>query len=825
MKKGIFKIMFGIVAIATTHIAAAQQVRPTLEWTKDGSSNTTIGFTTTPITVNFLRDLQNPLIPTNAPTYTFDPTPLVATISLDKQQRSTTLTGTSTVVPGLTFGGRTTSDRHNGGPSEFPSAIGVQRLGGTNVYNVFAADIPASKPQNNMFITSPTAPAAATTSTTGGGSGLTAGGFDTQNISGAQGPNAIDVGGVFAGDEDANFGVALYTASEPLADVLANPAGRFYYGDVVINFNRPVKNPVIHVGGLGGSYKYTNTSGVELNSFFTTELELATTAASNASSLLAGNLNIDVLNNNISNTNATPNGGSVLGDASYGAASGSIKVTGTFTQLVYRVYLKGSATSFGWSQTASNITSATRDPFNGDLWYLSVSLEKPTQQLSGNVFIDKDGLKDAGGGDINKSAGVANVKTNVGNLLFANLIDAAVGSPTFGKVVGVTPVGTDGSYLFDNIAVGSYTVQLTTIQGVINQNPPATTLPPNWVNTGEFVGSGVGSDGTINGNSAVVVVNSENIKTEVNFGINRLPESISFSTAISTPSVGNVFTLNNQGPRFLPILSGSDPEDQPTTAVLTTRSLVITTIPTNTVLLYNGSPVTAGQIINGFNPALLQILFNQPIPGNGGSTQFSYATIDAAGFQDPTPAIYVVSWPEGAVPIVLESFDAFKNNCEASIVWKTSSEINADKYEVEVSTNAGATYKAFATLAARGTNASAQSYQTPFAMQSGIVYVFRLKSIDKDGSFTYSGVRKLSCEGKNVITIAPNPVVDIFRISGMANGRNIVNMYSADGKLIKTQVIANTFGDVNVNGLAAGTYILNVINENGTAQSERIIKR
>ena len=816
MKKGIFKFVLGLAVFAATSTAVAQ-VRPTLEWNKTGSSNTATGFSTSPITVNFLRDLQNPIVPTNAPTFTLDANPLVATLTIEKQQRSTTLTGTSTVVPGLTFGGRTTSDQAN--DVEFPSAAGIQRLGGTQVYNVFAADIPASKPLNNMYVTSPSAPAVGQTSNTSGGS-TTTGGFDTQGITGTQGPNATNIGGIFQGDDDANFGIAMYTAAEPLADIAANPAGRFYYGDVVINFNRPVKNPVIHIGGLGGSYSYISTTGTTLNTNFTTELELATSAASNASSLLAGNLNIAVANNNISNVNTAPNAGSTLGDVTYGAASGSIRVEGTYTQLTYRIYLKGVAGNFGWSQTASNITSATRDPFNGDLWYLSVSLDKPTQQLSGNVFIDRDGLKDAGGGDINKSAGVANPKTNIGNQLYANLINNATG-----LVIATTPISNDGSYLFDNVAVGTYRVQLTTNIGVPTQAPPATALPPNWVNTGEFVGNGIGSDGTINGNSVAVTVGAEQVRTEVNFGVNRLPESVTFSTAVNTPSVGTILTLNNQGPTFLPILAGSDPEDQPATGVFTSRDIRITTLPTNTSLLYNGSPVTAGQLIVGFNPALLQVLFNQPIPGNGGSTQFQYATVDAAGFQDPTPAFYTISWPQGAVPIVLESFDAFKNNCTATIVWKTSSEINTDKFEVEVSTNAGVGYKAIASVLATGTSSSTQSYKVNYAMQSGVVHTFRLKSIDKNGSFTYSAIQKLECNSKSVITIAPNPVVDMFRVAGMSNGRNTLNMYSADGKLVKTQVIANTFGDINIGGFAAGTYILNIVNENGTAQSERIVKK
>lgn len=107
------------------------------------------------------------------------------------------------------------------------------------------------------------------------------------------------------GDEDANFGLAIYTAVEPLADISAASNGRFYYGDVVIKFNRPVNDPVVHIGGLGGSYSYIGLDANTYNTYFTTELELSNGATASSSSLLAGNLNIALQGNNIVNTNAT----------------------------------------------------------------------------------------------------------------------------------------------------------------------------------------------------------------------------------------------------------------------------------------------------------------------------------------------------------------------------------------------------------------------------------------------------------------------------------------------------------------------------------------
>lgn len=702
MKNKFFKISLFAIAMSFVHFAFAQ-TRPTLEWTKDGSNRTSVGPSTSSITVNFLRDLLNPAIPTNAPTFTYDATPLIATVSFRNQQYSTTLTGSSTVVPGMSFGGRNTSS--NNTDADAPSNPGVQAIGATQLYNVFAADIPASKPLNNMFITSPSAPAVSKTSTTSGGSGTT-GGFDTQSITGAQGPAAVFIPGVgMAGDEDANFGIAMYTAAEPLADILANPTGRFYYGDVVINFNRTVKDPVIHIGGLGGSYSYTSIGGTVFNAFFTTELELANSANSAASSLLAGNLNIDVANNKITNLNTNPNAGSIIGDATYGAASGSIKVTGSYSQLVYRIFLKGTPGNFGWSQTANNITSATRDPFNGDLWYLAVSLDRPNQQISGNVFYDTDQLL----GDVwrDASTGLTYARTDgsqngttltsvTPGIFHANLL-----GPT-GNVIATTPIGRDGSYLFDNVPVGTYTVSLSSVPGTIGSPFPTGAFPPGWINTGQQIGLISGNDGTNDGRSAIITINAGDIQTNVNFGV--------------------------------------------------------------------------------FNPL--------------------------------------------ALPASLLSFNGALNGSIAKLVWVATNEVNFSAYELQRSTN-GVNYTTISTTAPRATgNQNTYTYDDNIAGLGNKVY-YKLKMIDKDGSFKYSNVVIVRVGSVKLSNVYPNPFVQSVRIELESRTKENaqIRIIAANGKVVVSQQEQIQIGgnQITINGLdklSTGTYTIEI-----TTSTERIIEK
>ena len=825
MKKNLIRLTTLLLSSLLLISSSFAQPPATLEWVLESSSLTTFGPSTNPIPVTFLKDATNANAGTTFTTYV--PT-LIANVSIRNQQRSSTLTGTSTVLPGLTFGGRNTNSQ-SGNP-------GIQAVGSSAVYDVFAAGIPSQLPKNSMYMSSPSATPAPPTDILGNGN-PPGRGFDTEFITAAMGPNG----------DDANGGIGIYSCVDALHKANELKDGRFYFGDLVITFNRPVKNPVIHVGGLGGSYNYEVSTNVRKISYFTTELELQNTGMNSV--FMAGNPNLNLVGNNILNGAAKPNAGSyddgsaTGGFLDYGAASGSIKLVGTIQEIVYRIYVRGSSASdFNFSKTKGEVPSFNRDPLNGDFWYLSVSLDKPSQEISGTVFIDPDGLTD---NNINKAAGVDNTPTNVAELLYALLLNPA------GRVVESTPVSSDGRYLFSNVpllAAGSnYTVQLvaSTIPGVnpiigasyaSPQTAPPPSLPMGWVNTGEFVSSTttVGSDGLVNGRIVVPFLVSEDAKVLNNFGIEREPQSLDISKLIKIPTNGTILTLSGLSTDSLgapmPALAGSDPEDQPSTLPLGGKTVKITTLPFSTgataTLLYAGTPVVLNQIIPNYDPNLLQLRFNTITFAPGifqGSTTFNYAYVDAAGVVDPTPASYTVFWQK-PVDFYLESFTATKSNCVATLNWKTSAEINSDKFEIEMSTLTNARFMKIGSVKAKGNSTSVTNYQLMFPMESGVVYQFRLKMIDIDGTFAYSDIKIVSCIDKQEIGIKPNPTVDIFNITNMEKGKNVVSILSADSKLMQVLNFTNTSAEISLVAYAKGVYIIKIQNENGSIEVRRIVK-
>jgi Secretion system C-terminal sorting domain len=199
------------------------------------------------------------------------------------------------------------------------------------------------------------------------------------------------VSGALFGGAEANGAAFVFTAAQPQYNAPGGPtvnntATRYYYGDLVINFNRYISFPVLHVAGLGGSYRYFPVTGTDINdptqwlsTYFSTELEIVGFTGLK----LSGNSNLVVSGSSITNSSTAPSGASVntVGGLfnEFGAASGSIKINANVNSIRLRVYLRGSnASQFAWSAIGApgvgqQVSGGTRNPFPGDIWSVSVS--------------------------------------------------------------------------------------------------------------------------------------------------------------------------------------------------------------------------------------------------------------------------------------------------------------------------------------------------------------------------------------------------------------------------------------------------------------------
>jgi hypothetical protein len=463
------------------------------------------------------------------------------------------------------------------------------------------------------------------------------------------------------------------------------------------------------------------------------------------------------------------------------------------------------------------------------VFFLQLSGIMHAQQISGNIFIDRDGLTD---NNINTSAAVNN-PTVSGLFLFVNLLNSS------GQAVASTAVTSTGDFLFNNIPTGDYVAQLTINASNGTYATPAaapnTALFSGWVNTGEFIGNGAGNDGNVNGKSASITISSTSIINAVNFGIERLPETSSIMSFIGSGGLlTNVLNDLTNAP-----FRGNDAEDLPVSSSLFGKSIKIQSLIIHTypalanyemaTLFYNGNTVSVGQVINSYDPTLLKVSFSNTQTCSecfsGYEMNFQYSFVDAAGFADPTPALYRILYPVAAsTPFVVSDFSIAKRNCAATLNWKTLTEFDTKKFEVEYNIATNNTFKPIASIDASGYSNIEKKYQFNYILESEVVYNFRIKMTKRNGTVSYSDLQTISClENELKVEVAPNPAINIFKVNGLPKGKNTISIYSKDGNLI-TSINATNNQDIDISKLPSGVYVLKIINENGSTSVERLVK-
>ena len=176
-----------------------------------------------------------------------------------------------------------------------------------------------------------------------------------------------------------------------------------------------------------------------------------------------------------------------------------------------------------------------------------------------------------------------------------------------------------------------------------------------------------------------------------------------------------------------------------------------------------------------------------------------------------------------SLPLDLITFSgSLKNNSSVILNWKTENEINVSNFLIERSTN-GNNFNTIGTISSNGNNNTGSVFNYSFtdidaANQQSLILYYRLKIVDKDGSFKYSNIITIllsDITGK--ISVSPNPTVNEIKlnISAPVDGRVEWKLFDNTGRVIKQNAEhvrkgnGNSF-TINMSKLAIGTYYLSV---------------
>lgn len=164
---------------------------------------------------------------------------------------------------------------------------------------------------------------------------------------------------------------------------------------------------------------------------------------------------------------------------------------------------------------------------------------------------------------------------------------------------------------------------------------------------------------------------------------------------------------------------------------------------------------------------------------------------------------------EDPLPVELADFYLKEDNGQAQLHWKTVSETDNDRFEIERSTN-GTDFRMIGELKGQHTTAAAHYYTFTDTEAPGVTSYYRLKQVDVDGQFEYSKIIALYRNGDAAFRVGPNPLSEYLEIkmppnTGIATVK-IVNM--AGMEVLRREMDGS--GRVPMPNVASGLYLLRV---------------
>jgi len=188
-------------------------------------------------------------------------------------------------------------------------------------------------------------------------------------------------------------------------------------------------------------------------------------------------------------------------------------------------------------------------------------------------------------------------------------------------------------------------------------------------------------------------------------------------------------------------------------------------------------------------------------------------------FDDYTPSVNgcAIAVP---LPIELVNFEAAPEKEAINLRWQTAKEENFFGFELERSLD-GLKFQKIAFISGRGNKKGAFYQYDDLTITKGVNYYYRLKMLDKDGKFEYSGIRSAVLPTSNVnVVIYPNPsngnvnldfvleestptIVDVYDM----NGRNVLRKEvdaQKDRNIVSLDLLDQPAGiysvKINING-------------------------
>jgi hypothetical protein len=222
------------------------------------------------------------------------------------------------------------------------------------------------------------------------------------------------------------------------------------------------------------------------------------------------------------------------------------------------------------------------------------------------------------------------------------------------------------------------------------------------------------------------------------------------------------------------------------------------------------------------------ILFKQI--GNGGSAYNGTTEINSRAVGTNTMSGNTTLSATGSLPITLTDFRAVLNGSAVDLTWTTKMEENSDHFDIERSSNSGATFDVVGKVTAQGYSALPVNYAFTDANPGSGTLQYRIHGYDKDGRSTYSPIQAVRTTPAATVSIYPNPARDFVNVALPADesttGTVMIRLFGQSGQLLAERNVTNAAGTVQsfpVSSYPVGNYLLQVVTPDGAKQISKVL--
>jgi hypothetical protein len=191
-------------------------------------------------------------------------------------------------------------------------------------------------------------------------------------------------------------------------------------------------------------------------------------------------------------------------------------------------------------------------------------------------------------------------------------------------------------------------------------------------------------------------------------------------------------------------------------------------------------------------------------------------------------AAEIAAMSSSALPVKLSNFAATLLDNQVQLNWQTAQEQNSSHFEIERSAN-GRNFDVIGRVNALGNSNTIANYTLNDKLNTAIIaspnVYYRLKSVDIDGTFSYSKIISIYLKKTNEsLLVYPNPAKEDLNVQALClkNAKATMQMIDANGKIIWQKEInmlngKNNF-QIDVSKLIAGMYYLKIKGEDITLE-------